>query len=420
MWCTPRCTPESRPERPLHAKGFSAAKKKTHPPAANPCGAVRGMHCCTHTKRGEPCTESSCAPRSWPQSSLLRSSSAAPLSAAPPGGTYYTVTPAGLGHPGRGAADRPDLVNGWGLARSATSPWWVADNGPEPSKSTLYTGAGAIGRAHGQRSAAARPAPSSPGSRAVPDRERRRARRWARRRFVFATEDGRDQRVARRLDAALVRSDDRYRRRRDLQGPRDRPADPRAARCSTRPTSTTRASTSSTAPGRTSRRRARSSTRACRAATRRSGSRRSARDVFVTYAKQDADADDEVARPGPRLRRRVRPARATCSAASRSAGSSNAPVGPRAGAGGVRPLRAATCSSATSATARSTPTTRRQRRLRTTTARCATPTAASSRSTGCGRSSSATPARTARPDTLFFTAGPDDESHGLFGTITTG
>ena len=24
------------------------------------------------------------------------------------------------------------------------------------------------------------------------------------------------------------------------------------------------------------------------------------------------------------------------------------------------------------------------------------------------------------PDTLFFTAGPDDESHGLFGTITTG
>ena len=24
------------------------------------------------------------------------------------------------------------------------------------------------------------------------------------------------------------------------------------------------------------------------------------------------------------------------------------------------------------------------------------------------------------PDTLFFTAGPDEESHGLFGTITTG
>jgi uncharacterized protein (TIGR03118 family) len=24
------------------------------------------------------------------------------------------------------------------------------------------------------------------------------------------------------------------------------------------------------------------------------------------------------------------------------------------------------------------------------------------------------------PDTLFFTAGPNDESHGLFGTVTTG
>ena len=24
------------------------------------------------------------------------------------------------------------------------------------------------------------------------------------------------------------------------------------------------------------------------------------------------------------------------------------------------------------------------------------------------------------PDTLFFTAGPNDEAHGLFGTITTG
>src|SRR5439155_12473004 len=32
-----------------------------------------------------------------------------------------------------------------GLARSDTSPWWVADNGPDPdhSKSTLYTGGGA-------------------------------------------------------------------------------------------------------------------------------------------------------------------------------------------------------------------------------------------------------------------------------------
>jgi uncharacterized protein (TIGR03118 family) len=32
------------------------------------------------------------------------------------------------------------LVNAWGLARSATSPWWVSDNGTD--KSTLYNGAG--------------------------------------------------------------------------------------------------------------------------------------------------------------------------------------------------------------------------------------------------------------------------------------
>src|SRR5258708_5444974 len=33
-----------------------------------------------------------------------------------------------------------DLVNPWGLARSATSPWWVADNGT--GKSTIYNAAG--------------------------------------------------------------------------------------------------------------------------------------------------------------------------------------------------------------------------------------------------------------------------------------
>ncbi len=64
--------------------------------------------------------------------------------AGPPGGEY-TVTPLVSDIPGAAPLTDPDLVNGWGLARSATSPWWVADNGPDPSssKSTLYTGAGA-------------------------------------------------------------------------------------------------------------------------------------------------------------------------------------------------------------------------------------------------------------------------------------
>ena len=70
---------------------------------------------------------------------------AAQLPAAPPEGTY-AVTPLVSDVPGAAALTDPNLVNGWGLTRSATSPWWVADNGPDPStsKSTLYTGAGAI------------------------------------------------------------------------------------------------------------------------------------------------------------------------------------------------------------------------------------------------------------------------------------
>ena len=63
-----------------------------------------------------------------------------PLAAAPPGGSY-TVTPLVSDVPGAAPVTDPNLVNAWGLARSATSPWWVSDNGTD--KSTLYTGAGA-------------------------------------------------------------------------------------------------------------------------------------------------------------------------------------------------------------------------------------------------------------------------------------
>jgi uncharacterized protein (TIGR03118 family) len=40
--------------------------------------------------------------------------------------------------PGLAPVTDPDLVNPWGLAASATSPWWVADNGT--GVSTLYNG----------------------------------------------------------------------------------------------------------------------------------------------------------------------------------------------------------------------------------------------------------------------------------------
>ncbi|PYV38849.1 MAG: TIGR03118 family protein [Acidobacteria bacterium] len=42
--------------------------------------------------------------------------------------------------PNLAAKTDPNLVNPWGLARSSTSPWWVADNGT--GVSTLYNGAG--------------------------------------------------------------------------------------------------------------------------------------------------------------------------------------------------------------------------------------------------------------------------------------
>ena len=64
--------------------------------------------------------------------------------AGPPGGAY-TVTKLDSNLPGAVQPPDPDLINGWGLARSDISPWWVADNGPDKnsSKSTLYTGSGA-------------------------------------------------------------------------------------------------------------------------------------------------------------------------------------------------------------------------------------------------------------------------------------
>jgi uncharacterized protein (TIGR03118 family) len=43
---------------------------------------------------------------------------------------------------GLAAATDANLVNPWGLSRSAAGPWWVADNGT--GRSTLYNGEGAI------------------------------------------------------------------------------------------------------------------------------------------------------------------------------------------------------------------------------------------------------------------------------------
>ncbi len=50
----------------------------------------------------------------------------------------YTVHKLQSDVPGAAAATDPDLVNGWGIVASSTSPWWVSDNGTH--KSTLYNG----------------------------------------------------------------------------------------------------------------------------------------------------------------------------------------------------------------------------------------------------------------------------------------
>jgi uncharacterized protein (TIGR03118 family) len=71
----------------------------------------------------------------------LALAAATPVAAAPPGNTY-TVTPLVSDVPGAALNPDPNLVNGWGLARSASSPWWVADN--KTNKSSLYTGAGTV------------------------------------------------------------------------------------------------------------------------------------------------------------------------------------------------------------------------------------------------------------------------------------
>jgi uncharacterized protein (TIGR03118 family) len=61
-----------------------------------------------------------------------------PLQAAE--GNSYSVTPLVSDVPGAAPVLDPNLVNAWGLTASSTSPFWVADNGT--SVSTLYNGAG--------------------------------------------------------------------------------------------------------------------------------------------------------------------------------------------------------------------------------------------------------------------------------------
>jgi uncharacterized protein (TIGR03118 family) len=52
--------------------------------------------------------------------------------------TSFSMVPLVSDQPGLAPNTDPNLVNAWGLTSSPTSPWWVSDNGTD--KSTLYRG----------------------------------------------------------------------------------------------------------------------------------------------------------------------------------------------------------------------------------------------------------------------------------------
>ncbi len=55
---------------------------------------------------------------------------------------HYAVTPLASDVPGLAPTTDANLKNTWGLARSATSPWWIANNGS--ASTSVYTGSGAL------------------------------------------------------------------------------------------------------------------------------------------------------------------------------------------------------------------------------------------------------------------------------------
>jgi uncharacterized protein (TIGR03118 family) len=65
--------------------------------------------------------------------------SASPVQAASMANSYHVIRLVS-DEPGVAQHTDPNLVNAWGLAASSTSPWWVADN--ETDVSTLYDGNG--------------------------------------------------------------------------------------------------------------------------------------------------------------------------------------------------------------------------------------------------------------------------------------
>ena len=79
----------------------------------------------------------------------------------------------------------PNLVNGWGLVHSPTSPWWVANNGTGDLDPLQRRGCGAAARRQGARRADRNRVQRRDRVRRSPTASRPRAAR-----FLFASEDG--------------------------------------------------------------------------------------------------------------------------------------------------------------------------------------------------------------------------------------
>ena len=95
---------------------------------------------------------------------------------------HYTQVNLVSNQTGQAAHTDTNLMNGWGIARSATSPWWVSDNGT--GKSTLYNGT------TGNPSALVVTVPGAPTGVVFNGSSAFSVLGGAAARFIFASEDG--------------------------------------------------------------------------------------------------------------------------------------------------------------------------------------------------------------------------------------
>ena len=308
------------------------------------------------------------------------------------------------------ASPDTDLVNGWGIVASPTSPWWVSDNGTH--KSTLYNG-----------NTGAKLGLSRDGSRRT-DRGRlqrlgerlqgrRRDRPACRRdsssrpttaRSPAGTASG-PRRSARSPtpDDDLPRPRDRQQRRRELPLRRQLQ---RAARSTS---STARSTTVATC-------RATSPIRALPDGYAPFDIQAIGGELFVAYAKQDADGDEEVAGEGLGYRRRLR-YRRQLPWPRRHRRRAERPVGPGHGAGELRQVQRRPAGR--QLRRRPDPRVpRRRRRLGGARRREGHRPPADRDRRPVGHRLRQRRHRRARRTRCSSRPGPDDETHGLFGSIT--